>query len=71
MAEQTAVKMLINHIRKHGYDIEYEMEMSFLDHEKDQIELAYKNGANDEFEHWMNNEERKTSIGYYKRAYKK
>ncbi len=39
--------------------------------EKEQIELAYKNGANDEFEHWMNNEERKTSIGYYKRAYKK
>ncbi len=39
--------------------------------EKEQIELAYKNGSNDEYEHWMNNQERITSIDYYNEAYKK
>lgn len=42
MAQQTAVQMLIEHIKQHGFDLEYEMEMSFLDHEKEQIIKAYK-----------------------------
>ncbi len=37
MAQQTAVQMLLEYINKHGFDMEYEMEMSFLEHEKEQI----------------------------------
>jgi hypothetical protein len=47
MAQQTAVQMLLEYINKHGFDMEYEMEMSFLDHEKDQIKDAWANGGAD------------------------
>ena len=40
----TAVQMLIEYIKRQGFDLEYEMEMSFLDHEKEQILDAYKRG---------------------------
>jgi hypothetical protein len=36
MAQQTAVRKLINYITERGFDLEYEMEMSFLDIEKEQ-----------------------------------
>lgn len=79
MTQQTAVEWLVKdlierHLIKEDDYIKTFINKSFEQAkamEKEQIELAYKNGANDEFEHWMNNEERKTSIGYYKRAYKK
>jgi hypothetical protein len=41
---QTAVQMLIEYIKRHGFDLEYEMEMSFLDHEKEQIMKAFSDG---------------------------
>jgi hypothetical protein len=78
MAQQTAVEWLVEQMEKDSYQILFGKLNASIETieqakamEKEQIELAYKNGANDEFEHWMNNEERKTSIGYYKRAYKK
>ncbi len=33
--------MLIEYVKKQGFDLEYEMEMSFLDHEKEQIVEAW------------------------------
>ena len=39
--QQTAVRKLINYITERGFDLEYEMEMSFLDIEKEQIEKAF------------------------------
>jgi hypothetical protein len=42
MAQQTAVKKLIDYITERGFDLEYEMEMSFLDIEKEQIIDAYR-----------------------------
>ncbi len=37
MAQQTAVMKLLAWMDEHGYHIEYEMEQSFLDIEKDRI----------------------------------
>ena len=71
MTQQTAVEWLMENIQKvhkMDWDIVFVQAMMM---EKEQIELAYKNGINDEFEHWMNNQERITSLSYYKRAYKK
>ncbi len=47
MPQQTAVQMLLRYIKQHGLDLEYEMEMSFLDHEKEQIIKAWWSGEND------------------------
>lgn len=41
MAQQTAVRKLIYYITERGFELEYEMEMSFLDIEKEQIEKAF------------------------------
>ncbi len=46
MAQQTAVRKLIDYIIERGFDLEYEMEMSFLDIEKEQIKKAYEDGKN-------------------------
>lgn len=48
MKQVTAVQMLIEHIKRHGFDLEYEMEMSFIDHEKEQIMNAYEQGIMDD-----------------------
>ena len=75
MAQQTAVEWLLKQIEnKNGkeftsYYTEFIEQAKAM--EKEQIVDAYRNGANDEFEHWMNNEDRITSVGYYKRAYNK
>jgi hypothetical protein len=75
MAQQTAVEWLLEQIEnKNGkeftsYYTEFIEQAKAM--EKEQIVDAYRNGANDEFEHWMNNEDRITSVGYYKRAYNK
>jgi hypothetical protein len=43
MAQQTAVRKLIDYITERGFDLEYEMEMSFLDLEKEHmIDFANK-----------------------------
>jgi len=44
MAQQTAVRKLIDYITERGFDLEYEMEMSFLDLEEEQIMNAYSDG---------------------------
>jgi len=41
MEQQTAVRKLIDYITERGFELEYEMEMSFLDMEKEQIEKAF------------------------------
>ena len=41
-SKQTAVEMLIEHVTRHGFDLQYEMELSFLEHEKEQIMNAAK-----------------------------
>lgn len=43
--QQTAVRKLINYITERGFDLEYEMEMSFLDIEKEQIIEHFINGS--------------------------
>jgi hypothetical protein len=75
MAQQTAVEWFVEQLEEYGSDDfkiifkkQFEQAKAM---EKEHIELAYKNGINDEFEHWMNNQERITSLSYYKRAYKK
>ena len=47
MAQQTAVQRLVEYITKHGFDLEYEMELSFLEWEKEQIMDAYTEGCAD------------------------
>jgi hypothetical protein len=69
MAQLTAVEWL-EYLYREGILIEKSFDMA-KDMEKEQIVDAYRNGANDEFEHWMNNEDRITSVGYYKRTYNK
>jgi hypothetical protein len=69
MAQLTAVEWL-EYLYREGMLIEKSFDMAKA-MEKEQIVDAYRNGANDEFEHWMNNEDRITSVGYYKRAYNK
>jgi hypothetical protein len=44
MAQQTAVMKLFAWMTEQGYQVEYEMEMSFLDMEKEQIKEAFKHG---------------------------
>ena len=44
MEQQTAVRKLIDYIIERGFELEYEMEMSFLDMEKEQIKEAFKHG---------------------------
>ena len=43
--QETAVQMLIYYLAKHGFDMEYEMELSFLEHEKEQMEKCYEHAA--------------------------
>jgi hypothetical protein len=40
--QQTAVEMMLEYLQKHGFDMEYEMELSFLEWEKEQIINAAK-----------------------------
>jgi hypothetical protein len=47
MAQQTAVMKLLAWMDEQGYHVEYEMEQSFIDIEREQIESAYFEGAND------------------------
>jgi hypothetical protein len=69
MTQLTAVEWL-EYLYREGMLIEKSFDMAKA-MEKEQIVDAYRNGANDEFEHWMNNEDRITSVGYYKRTYNK
>ena len=81
MEKQTAVEWFVQQLEESGIDIGNGIKMAYpipydiykeaKAMEKEQIVDAYRNGANDEFEHWMNNEDRITSVGYYKRAYNK
>lgn len=75
MAQQTAVEWLQNTWFNYPDLCTYEKIQEWFEQakaiEKEQIVDAYRNGANDEFEHWMNNVDRITSAGYYKRAYNK
>ena len=69
MAQQTAVQMLIEYVKQRGFDFEYEMEMSFLDHEKEQIIKAFSDGQethinNPAIPHYSNEE-------YYNDTYNK
>lgn len=48
MAQQTAVRKLINYITERGFELEYEMEMSFLDLEEEQIEDAVIYGLDED-----------------------
>ncbi len=64
MAQQTAVQMLLRYIKQHGLDLEYEMEMSFLDHEKEQIIIAYDKGYVDGYP-----DNGKVGLDYYKEIY--
>ena len=41
-SKQTAVQMMLEYLQKHGFDMEYEMELSFLEWEKEQIMNAAK-----------------------------
>ena len=74
--QQTAVRKLINYITERGFDLEYEMEMSFLDLEEEQIMKAYDDGAIDTMQEQegldismdQNGEE---SERYYKETYNK
>ena len=68
MAQQTAVEWFYQRILAEDIKSVFEQAKAM---EKEQIVDAYRNGANDEFEHWMNNEDRITSVGYYKRTYNK
>ena len=52
--------MLIEHVKKQGFDLEYEMETSSLDHEREQIEKAYDKGAEESWD----------SEQYYDKTYK-
>jgi hypothetical protein len=45
MAQQTAVQMLIEHVKKQGFDLEYEMETSFLDTTREQKNLGIRNST--------------------------
>jgi len=45
MAQQTAVMKLFAWMTEQGYQVEYEMEMSFLDIEKEQIIEHFINGS--------------------------
>ena len=47
MPQQIAVKKLLYYITEHGFELEYEMEMSFLDLEEEQTNKAYYDGVND------------------------
>ena len=64
--QQTAVRKLINYITERGFDLEYEMEMSFLDIEKEQITYAYNNGVDDAYA-----DEYKEMDDYYNQTYNK
>ena len=44
MAQQTAVKKLLYYITEHGFELEYEMEMSFLDMKKELLEDCWVYG---------------------------
>jgi len=67
MAQQTAVRRLIDYITERGFDLEYEMEMSFLDMEKEQIQTAYLNGVM----HPLEMEATKQAEEYHNEIYKK
>ena len=49
--QQTAVRKLINYITERGFDLEYEMEMSFLDLEEEQIMKAFSDGQQTPMNH--------------------
>jgi hypothetical protein len=62
MEQQTAVRKLIDYIIERGFELEYEMEMSFLDMEKEQIEKAFNT-------EWS--KEIRTGEQYYNETYNK
>ena len=66
MAQQTAVMKLFAWMTEQGYQVEYEMEMSFLDIEKEQITYAYNNGVDDAYA-----DEYKAMDDYYNERYGK
>ena len=49
--QQTVVRKLINYITERGFDLEYEMEMSFLDLEEEQIMKAFSDGQQTPMNH--------------------
>lgn len=71
MAQQTAVQMLLEYINKHGFDMEYEIEASFLEHEKEQIIRAWDAGygSNDIDEEYEINESLFNADDYYNETY--
>ena len=81
MAQQTAVEWLeqeINKVWKGDImymelprNIYYKLIKNAKEIEHQQIINAYKNGANNEFEHCIHNEKRITSLDYYKETYNK
>jgi len=67
MAQQTAVQMLLEYVKQRGFDLEYEMEMSFLDHEKEQT-IAF---TNDYITNVDWSYQGKTTAQYYNEKYSK
>lgn len=67
MAQQTAVQMLLEYVKQRGLDLEYEMEMSFLDHEKEQT-IAF---TNDYITNVDWSYQGKTTAQYYNETYNK
>jgi hypothetical protein len=75
MAQQTAVQMLIEYIKKKGFDLEYEMEMSFLDHEKEQMIDFYnwmrRNDTPENAEYYYHYSDEDMLTEYYNQTYSK
>jgi hypothetical protein len=67
MGQQTAVQMLLEYVKQRGLDLEYEMEMSFLDHEKEQT-IAF---TNDYITNVDWSYQGKTTAQYYNEKYSK
>lgn len=73
MKQQTAVEMMLDYLQKHGFDMDYEMQMSFLDHEKEHIKTAFNAGEYNSVEYFNADYpyQEESSENYYNETYKK
>jgi hypothetical protein len=39
--QQTAMQMMLEYLQQRGFEMEYEMELSFLEHEKEMLDKCY------------------------------
>jgi hypothetical protein len=71
MAQQTVVMKLFAWMTKQGYEVEYEIEMSFLDMEKEQIMNDFQFGKWNGYEYVKGISKMQDPSDYYNVTYKK